>query len=218
MATIILTKDGIVLQKIPLSKERTSVGRRTYNDVVVDDPGVSAEHAVFVTNQGDPYFEDLKSTNGSQINGHPVQKHVLQDRDVITLGRYTIEYLVDTNGVQTISSATQLSISENLGDLHQFTMPVHDDPNFDGITCARVQILNGHKAGQMITITETLTTIGRPDIHMAAMTRNEKGHCLTHIYGVVMPVVNGKAIEVEMQILKNGDLIDLAGTQLLFMN
>jgi len=218
MATIILTKDGVVLQKIPLSKERTSVGRRTYNDVVVEDPGISAEHAVFVTNQGDPYFEDLKSTNGSQINGRPVQKHVLQDRDVITLGRYAIEYRADANGMETISPATQLSIAENLGDLHQSTMPVYDDPNFDGITRARVQILNGHKAGQMITITETLTTIGRPDIHMAAMTRNEKGHCLMHIYGDVLPAINGKLTGPEMQVLKNGDLIDLAGTKLLFMN
>jgi hypothetical protein len=218
MATIILTKDGAVLQKIPLLKGRTTVGRRTYNDVVVDDPGISAEHAVFVTNQGDPYFEDLKSTNGSQINGHPIQKHILQDRDVITLGRYAIEYRADANGVKTLSPATEISIAENLGDLHQSTTPVYDDPNFDGINRARVQILNGHKAGQMITITETLTTIGRPDIHMAAMTRNEKGHCLTHIYGGITPVINGKAIEADMQVLKNGDLIDLAGTKLLFMN
>ena len=38
MATIILAKDGIALQDLSLLKTRITIGRRTYNDIVIEAP------------------------------------------------------------------------------------------------------------------------------------------------------------------------------------
>jgi pSer/pThr/pTyr-binding forkhead associated (FHA) protein len=218
MATIILAKDGVELQKIPVLKERTRIGRRTHNDVVIDEPDISAEHAVIVNTSSDCYFEDLESTNGSRLNGQPIKKHFLQDGDVIELGRYTIRYRAEANVLPSRPSTKPISITESLGDLRQLTAPAYQEGEFIPSRFAAIQILNGHNAGKKIALTQALTTIGRPDIHVAALTHNERGYAVTHVQGSAIPVVNGKPIGAATQALSDGDLIDIAGTKILFIS
>jgi hypothetical protein len=85
--------DGLVLKEIPLSKQRLSIGRKPYNDVQIDNLAVSGEHCVVVTILDDSFLEDLNSTNGTYVNGQPVKKHVLENRDIIELGKYRLKYL-----------------------------------------------------------------------------------------------------------------------------
>ena len=86
MAKLILSMDGLVLKEIPLSKERTTIGRKPHNDIQIDNLAVSGEHAVIVTILNDSFMEDLGSTNGTLVNGNPVKKHFLQNGDTIELG------------------------------------------------------------------------------------------------------------------------------------
>jgi pSer/pThr/pTyr-binding forkhead associated (FHA) protein len=97
MAKVILTMEGQVLREYPLAKERTTIGRRPHNDIVIENLAISGEHAVIVTILNDSFLEDLGSTNGTMVNGAPVKKHFLQNNDVIELGKYRIRYLVDNN-------------------------------------------------------------------------------------------------------------------------
>ncbi len=92
MAKLILSLDGMVLREYPLSKERTTIGRKAHNDVVIDNLAVSGEHAMIMTILNDSFLEDLGSTNGTLVNGQPVKKHFLQSNDVIELGKYKIKY------------------------------------------------------------------------------------------------------------------------------
>ena len=94
-AKIILSMDGVVLQEYPLSKERMTVGRKSHNDIVIDNLAVSGEHAAIVTIQNDSFLEDLDSTNGVMVNGMATKKHFLQNNDVIEIGKYKIKYLND---------------------------------------------------------------------------------------------------------------------------
>ena len=50
----------------------TSLGRDVNNAIVIDDPFASAEHAVLTYRGRNWYLEDLRSTNGSYVNGHPI--------------------------------------------------------------------------------------------------------------------------------------------------
>ncbi len=117
MATIILAKDGVTLQELPLLKTRITIGRRTYNDIVIDAPGISAEHAVIITTPTESYFEDLGSTNGSRLNGQPVRKHLLQGRDVIELATHTIQYRIEDSvyGTSSILRSLKKTIRTNPG-------------------------------------------------------------------------------------------------------
>jgi len=93
MAKLILSLDGLVLKEIPLAKERTTIGRKPHNDIQIDNLAVSGEHAVIVTIMHDCFLEDLGSTNGTLINGAPAKRHLLQNNDVIELGKYKLKFV-----------------------------------------------------------------------------------------------------------------------------
>jgi pSer/pThr/pTyr-binding forkhead associated (FHA) protein len=94
-AKLILSMDGVVIKEYPLTKERTTIGRKPHNDIAIDNLAVSSEHAAVITILNDSFFEDLGSTNGSVVNGAPTQKHFLQNNDVIEIGKYKLKYLND---------------------------------------------------------------------------------------------------------------------------
>src|SRR3954471_8511962 len=93
MAKLILSMDGLVLKEIPLTKERTTIGRKPHNDIQIDNLAVSGEHAVIVTIPNDSFLEDLGSTNGTVVNGSAIKKHFLQNNDVIELGKYKLKFI-----------------------------------------------------------------------------------------------------------------------------
>jgi FHA domain len=94
-AKLILSMDGAVLKEYPLNKERTTIGRKPHNDIVIDNLAVSSEHAAIVTILNDSFLEDLDSTNGLAVNGTPTKKHFLQNNDLIEIGKYKLKYLND---------------------------------------------------------------------------------------------------------------------------
>ena len=77
---VLFLKDASPVE-IPLAKERVTIGRRADNDVCLPYPAVSGEHAAVVTILADSFLEDLGSTNGTLVNGRPIAKHFLRDRD-----------------------------------------------------------------------------------------------------------------------------------------
>jgi hypothetical protein len=93
MAKLILSLDGMVLREYPLSKERTTIGRKSHNDIVIDNLAVSGEHGMIMTILNDSFLEDLGSTNGTLVNGQPIKKHFLQNNDVVELGKYKLKYV-----------------------------------------------------------------------------------------------------------------------------
>ncbi len=94
-AKIILSMDGAILNEYPLSKDRMTIGRKTHNDIVIDNLAVSGEHAAIVTILHDSFLEDLDSTNGLEVNGVPTKKHFLQNNDLIEIGKYKLKYIND---------------------------------------------------------------------------------------------------------------------------
>ena len=92
---VLFLKDANPVE-IPLDKERVTIGRRADNDVCLPYPAVSGEHAAIVTILADSFLEDLGSTNGTLVNGRPIAKHFLRDRDQVDIGRQLLVYLADT--------------------------------------------------------------------------------------------------------------------------
>jgi pSer/pThr/pTyr-binding forkhead associated (FHA) protein len=95
MAKLILSLDGMVLREYPLTKERTTIGRKPHNDIVIDNLAVSGEHAMIMTILNDSFLEDLGSTNGTLVNGQAIKKHFLQNNDVVELGKYKLKYVTE---------------------------------------------------------------------------------------------------------------------------
>ncbi|HEX5363648.1 MAG TPA: FHA domain-containing protein, partial [Gallionella sp.] len=94
-AKLILSMDGTVIKEYPLSKERMTIGRKSHNDIVIDNLAISGEHAAIITILHDSFLEDLDSTNGVEVNGVAVKKHFLQNNDLIEIGKYKLKYIND---------------------------------------------------------------------------------------------------------------------------
>ena len=78
-------------------------------------------------------------------------------------------------------------------------------------------MLNGAAAGREVVLTKVVTTVGKPGVQVASITKRPGGYVLAHVEGALQPIVNGDPVIGEVIHLKNGDLIELAGTQMQFV-
>ena len=81
---------------------------------------------------------------------------------------------------------------------------------------AVVQVLNGPNAGKELELVKNLTTLGKPGMQVAVLTRRPQGFFITHVEGESFPLVNGKAITNQAHQLNEHDVIELAGVKMEF--
>jgi Domain of unknown function (DUF4388)/FHA domain len=91
---LVLVKDGAETA-YPLTRDTYTVGRHRNNDIVVSDPKVSSFHARFDRTQEGFVLVDLRSRNGSFVNGKRVEALVLQTGDEVRLGTARLRYKMD---------------------------------------------------------------------------------------------------------------------------
>ena len=214
MPKMIVSIDGVVIREVQVTKDRTSVGRRPYNDLVIDNLAVSGEHAVLLMSGSEVYIEDLNSTNGTFINGRVVKKQVLHDNDMVEIGKYKIKYV--TKGAQTDDDRTMVAAS---GSFEQKSMagaaggaasPARTGP-------AAIKVLSGTAAGREVALLKVVTTIGKPGVAVAAITKRAQGFVIAHVEGESRPLLNGTELGLQPVLLAPGDLLELAGTRMQFV-
>jgi len=102
MAKVIVTISGRNLKEFPIPRGKAlTIGRDQSNMLRLDNPAVSRRHAKIVK-QGWPYYlEDLKSTNGTMLNGKPIEeKATLKHNDKVGIGKFVLVFR-DDDGDQT---------------------------------------------------------------------------------------------------------------------
>ena len=319
MAKLILSMDDQVLKEIPLSRERTTIGRKPQNDIQIDNLAVSGEHAVIVSILNDCFLEDLNSTNGTQVNGKAVKKHFLQHNDVIELGKYKLKFVHEAapkaaaapaadkadfektmvlrpgamraaaEQAKALAAGGQAGTAEAVraaavkqavasaaatGIADKDTKPVQATPSTPPAAASAevarspgtsapkaapaaeaarpaavpagaqtaaavsapaaqtaaaaaptgaqkpllgaIQLLSGANAGKELELSKPLTTLGRPGVQVAVLTRRPQGYFITHVEGTQHPAVNGQPIGTAPHALKDHDLIELAGVKMEF--
>ena len=110
MPKMIVSIDGVVIKEVQLTKDRTTLGRRPYNDIVIDNLAVSGEHAVLQLTGNEVFLEDLNSTNGTYVNGKAVKKQLLQNNDTVEIGKYKIKFINEAPGANFEKTMTVLTI------------------------------------------------------------------------------------------------------------
>lgn len=234
MAKLILSMDGLVLKEIPLTKERTTIGRKPHNDIQIDNLAISGEHAALVTILNDSFLEDLNSTNGTLVNGQPIKKHFLQNGDVVELGKYKLKFIGDLPAAREGETDFEKTMVLRPGSIRPQEAPaaagesthanfgeVHIPPPAAPAAAAApllgvVQILNGANAGKELELVKTLTTLGKPGVQVAVITRRPHGYFITHVEGGQFPVVNGKTLDAQAHPLGDHDVVEIAGVKMEF--
>ncbi len=214
MGKLVVSLDNVVIKEFQITKERTTLGRRPYNDIVIDNLAVSGEHAVLTAAQSDVFIEDLNSTNGTYINGKAVKKQLLSNNDVVEVGKYRIKFLAedveDYEKTMILRPGAFGRAPGSLGAAPAVAGPAAAGP-------ASIKVLNGGAAGREVLLTKVVTTVGKPGVQVASVTKRPGGYVLSHVEGTRRPSVNGQPVGEDSISLKHGDIIDLAGTQMQFV-
>jgi hypothetical protein len=79
-----------------------------------------------------------------------------------------------------------------------------------------IQLLSGSNAGKELILSKALTTLGKPGVQVAVITRRPQGYFITHVEGASFPVVNGKTLDAQAHALVDHDVIEIAGTKMEF--
>lgn len=211
MPKMIVSIDGVVVKEEQITKDRTTLGRRPYNDIVIDNLAVSGEHAVVQMSGADVVLEDLGSTNGTYVNGTAIKKQQLRNGDTIEIGTYTIKFMHNdgpgNDGPGNVEKSTVI---------HSGAV-VDSSATAASVGSAAIRLMSGAAAGREVALVKEVTTIGKPGVTVAAISRRPHGYVVALIEGQTRPTINGNPIGTEAVNLCHGDLIELAGTQAQFI-
>lgn len=218
-AKLLVKLHGQGSRSIDLTEDSFAIGRKSDNDLSIDDHTVSSRHAKIVRVQSVYFIEDLKSTNGTAVNGKPVERAQLHDADVITIGQHRLIFQ-DT-------APSPVANTPAPSDLDQTIVmsgkPLSAVPSITAkllITAGKTDRLEYH-------LTKTANLIGSQDGAAIQLTGwfAPKSAALISSRGSVFTIspsqgtkrlmVNGKSVSSE-QPLKNGDVIDVAGVSMSF--
>ncbi len=239
MARLILSLDSQVLAEYNMGKERYTIGRLPDNDVRIDNPAVSGHHALIINILNDSFLEDLNSTNGTYVNGRLIKKHALQHGDVITTGHHQLRFVDSQAGdnepdefektmvIQPTDAMTDrvrraklppLPAANGLANGHGAAAGPAGAVGAPTLPKAKLQVLSGSFAGRELELIKTLTTLGRPGVQVAAITRRSDGYYIVHVDGIAdsYPLVNEEPIGPKARRLLDNDVITLAGVKMGF--
>lgn len=236
MARLILSLDSQVLAEYNMNKERYTIGRLPDNDIRIDNPAVSGHHSLIINILNDSFLEDLNSTNGTYVNGKLIKKHALQHADVITVGHHQLRFVdqraeeVDQDEFERtmvippsaaqVVSARDRAVAAGAATKDMMATGRHDaTDNARVLKKARLQVLSGSFAGRELELSKALTTLGRPGIQVAAITRRADGFYLVHVESGKegdFPLLNGEATGAQARKLNDNDVIQLAGVKMGF--
>jgi FHA domain len=200
MPQLIATVQGVEVKHVYLQKDRTTLGRKPGNDIVLNTMVVSGQHCAFdLVGVADVYVEDLGSTNGTFVNNGMVRKRtLLHDGDVIAIGPYRIKYLQASEEPSAFGNTTAFSVdSQN---------PQH----------AIFEMISGTSAGLEMPVVKAVTTFGKPGVSVVSVAHRRGGFFVTHLAGVTSPLLNGNSLGPDAVLLSDQDVLDIAGTQMRF--
>ena len=230
MSRLILSLDGQVLAEYNMNKERYTIGRLPDNDIRIDNPAVSGHHSLIINILNDSFLEDLNSTNGTYVNGKLIKKHALQHGDLLTCGHHQLRFVEDDSAQQDEFERTMV-IQPSARPVEKIRAAVSSNAEATAsrkaitngaapaMKKARLQVLSGAFAGRELELTKTLTTLGRPGVQVAAITRRSEGYYLVHVDADApdnFPQVNGAPIGAQARKLVDNDVIQLAGVKMGF--
>ena len=233
MATLILKLDGRELQDCPIGSGEVTIGRRLDNTLVIPNGAVSGRHARVYRDGEHFIIEDLKSTNGTFIDGTPITRHTLSDGDILIIGNHTVVFstaggaddiTVDAEAALRARAEAPLDSFSPQTMMGQTPIPETEHaapPPHLGM----LKVMAGEANAREYTLTAHTSIIGTADTALiklsgwfkpkmaAAIARKGDGYTATALEGKVK--VNGAPLKGRYD-LKDGDIFEVSGLTLEF--
>ncbi len=204
MAKLVISLNGMSLREYELDKERITIGRGSNNDIELNEPVVSGEHAAISLQGGEVSITDLDSTNGTYLNDRLlVSTKILKHNDVISIGSHDLLFVDET--------------------VQDFAATVVMNPPTDkekSLGPAALKIASGKRSGTVMPLVKERTALGKPGEQVAVIMKVGGAYLLQPVAVGDKPIttkLNGNLLDGNARSLSFGDVIDIADIKLEFI-
>ncbi|HYA38654.1 MAG TPA: FHA domain-containing protein [Candidatus Methylomirabilis sp.] len=232
MGKLVIKFNNDVVDHIDLKQGDMKIGRKPGCEILLDNLAVSGEHANIFTVGDDSFIQDLGSTNGTFINNKKITKHHLKNGDAVVIGKHTLIYLTESAHAKEPDDFAKTVIINPASITREIVEPREAKPASEpaaitvetapkNVSQPRVDrhgaifVLSGVNSGKRIELTKKLTNLGKTGKRAGTISQVDDGYLLVPGEDEI-PKLNGRPISKDGAKLKNGDIIEVAGTRLQF--
>ena len=241
MLKITVLHDSKIQSEYEIANKTTTIGRSENNNICIDNLSISSHHAQITNDDDGCFVEDLDSSNGTFVNNSLIKKQLLKTGDEIKVGKYILKFDNDAQSINEVpqeendfektmiirpdsaglpESAGGLDINKQMEKIAEKLANEHKAAKANAkINRASLQLLSGANAGKKLPLTKVLTTLGKPGVQVAAITRRPTGYYILHVEGGANsghPTINGDVLGSKASPLNNNDIIEVAGIKMEF--
>ncbi len=222
-----------------------TVGRRSTNDIVIENLAVSGLHAKIDSMDGGFLLTDLQSKNGTFVNEKLVTSHWLKEGETIMIGKHTVVFSYAENELRPQEAdggmdETMVMDTNTYRDMVAKSSPGKAAPKPKTPSGAPPKPPAAPRSGDIgvltylaggagdIELTNKLTKLGKNKANdivisglmvgqtAAAISNRPNGYHIGYVGGMAKPKVNGEAVK-ESVLLKEFDVIEIGSTKFQFM-
>lgn len=215
MAKIVIKLSNNIVDHVELNQGDMRVGRKPDCEIHLDNLSVSGEHANIFSIGEDSFIQDLGSTNGTYVNGKKIAKHHLKNGDTVQIGKYTLAYMREVSESPADYAKTVIITTPVQPESKSAAVKAAPKPTPAPVGQAAVVTL-GSGTSKRIELTKTVTNLGKAGRRAGSITRTAEGYLLAP-GGDEAPKLNGRPLSGKNARLRNGDIIEVAGTRLQFL-
>ncbi len=209
---LVVSSGDQLVRRVPLSRERLTLGRRPYNDLVLDDLTVSGEHALVSLGPDGILLRDLNSRNGTLVDGRAISECVVEPGSRIEIGIYRLEFEADSTDAPDATQAEADSARAEADGVRAAAAEAGEARTPLACVEASLEYETGAFAGVRQRLDRSITRITDGGAQVAVISRRKSGYFLTHLEGPDTPRVNGESLGHAGRRLADGDHLELGAS------
>jgi pSer/pThr/pTyr-binding forkhead associated (FHA) protein len=210
MAKLTLSFKGRVIDVFHIKSEKTKIGRDEDCTIPIDSLAIAPVQVVITRNDDQSYLlQAQEEAFPVLVNHEKTEETLLNHGDVIQVGKHTLSFSEDV-----MDLGADLGPNATSDNVTAETEP--DDNDESQANSGILQIINGDNFGRIIPLKRNMTRIGHTGGNCAIIAKREDGYIISFLEGTDPPLVNKKPIGNQAQMLKDGDIIELDGTQMQY--
>jgi len=235
MPKLELKFENSVLGEYAVGLRPITLGRGPDNDVVIDNPAVSTHHARLFLEKDQYVLEDQQSLNGTFVNNRRIERAILRNADLITIGKHTLifhqyaEAPFAATGIPKVA-APKLDgtfVLETKKRVELLKEPAEAAAVARRVPLAHLRVLEGKTDQREYVLTSKLTIIGKSEMASVKL----RGWFKPKTAGVIMRMDDGyhvapatKKLTVRLngepvrspQLIRDGDVLEVSGIKFHF--
>lgn len=208
MSNLTLSFKGQNLKLFSIRRGSLFIGNDADCEIHIDSLAVNAKHARIDTEDQVSILHDLSTdeTEALSVNQQKTQQHTLKDGDVIQIGKHTLTYKYEPLQDDDIE----------FNEMSSQTLQAPDFTSQEMVRPGWLQIMTGQNLGKTLSLSRSMTNLGKPGVATALITRRNDGYFISHLEGKHTPLVGDQPIADKNHRLNDGDTIQIGNVKMQF--